>query len=226
MKKFFAISVFILFYKLSISQDTIVKIDGDIIQAKITEINPENIRYKKFNYQDGPIYIVSKSDIQFIKYANGLKEEFNAATNNTKPAPEVSNSDYYNPNAVPINPQNKMEPYGQGRYKFNDRRIGEREMQTILMKTKDKEIISLVQSSKDAHKMQFIGFGAIPLGVGALYFLGKSIIVNPGQISSSNLSISAIMFVGAVACPIASGIYKHKRTMCNRRSVKLYNERF
>ncbi len=54
--------------------DVITLKNGDEIQAKILEITPIEIKYKKCNLPDGPLYIVKKSDAFMIKYANGTKE--------------------------------------------------------------------------------------------------------------------------------------------------------
>jgi hypothetical protein len=41
-------------------QDTIVKKDSSKTEVKLIEIRPQEIKYKLFNYQSGPIYIISK----------------------------------------------------------------------------------------------------------------------------------------------------------------------
>ena len=62
-----------------LAQDIITTKSGDEIKAKIIEINPKEIIYKKFDYQAGPTIIISKSDVFMIKYPNGSKDVF---TNN------------------------------------------------------------------------------------------------------------------------------------------------
>ncbi len=62
-----------------LAQDIITTKLGDEIKAKIIEINPKEIIYKKFDYQSGPTIIISKSDVFMIKYPNGSKDVF---TNN------------------------------------------------------------------------------------------------------------------------------------------------
>lgn len=220
MKKHFLFFVLILLSQLLSAQDTILKINGDVIYAKIIEINPSEIKYKKSTFLDGPTYVENKSDVKSIKYSSGLKEEV-TSTEIHKAAPPISPpTDYYNPNEARTS-SGKMEPYGV-RYKFEGRKIGEREMQSILMKTNNREIISNIQMAKDAQKLQYIGFGAIPLGIAALYFLASSL-NNQG---SGYLATSAVLVCGAISCPIISGVNKHKRTASNRRAVELYNQKY
>ncbi len=58
------------------SQDVITKINGDEILAKVLEINPSDIKYKRFDNLQGPTYSIFKSDVFSIKYENGVKEMF------------------------------------------------------------------------------------------------------------------------------------------------------
>lgn len=58
------------------AQDNIVMKNGDEIKAKVVEITVGEIKYKKFDNLDGPIYTSPKTDVVFVKYANGSKEVF------------------------------------------------------------------------------------------------------------------------------------------------------
>jgi hypothetical protein len=62
------------------AQDLIIKKDGSEVRAKVTEIVPDAIKYKMFNNQDGPVYVLPKSEIFMIKYESGRKEVFGAET--------------------------------------------------------------------------------------------------------------------------------------------------
>jgi hypothetical protein len=62
------------------AQDIIRWKDGDDIQALIQEIDEVNVKYKKFDNPNGPIYTLKKSEIFMIRYANGSKDMFVPAT--------------------------------------------------------------------------------------------------------------------------------------------------
>ena len=66
------------------AQDIIVTRDSKRIEAKVTEVNVDNVKYKIFDYQDGPVYTLQKSDIVTILYQNGLVETF--ASESSTPA--------------------------------------------------------------------------------------------------------------------------------------------
>jgi hypothetical protein len=75
------------------AQDTLVLRTGKIIQAKITDIRPAEIVYKKYRYQDGPTVTVKKNEVFYIKYPDGsidtmdiVQEEISQALTNNIPA--------------------------------------------------------------------------------------------------------------------------------------------
>lgn len=74
-------------------QDIIVKKNTDELQVKILEVGINEIKYKNWNNQEGPTYVINKSDIFMIKYANGDKESFITDTDNSSSA-NLSNSNY------------------------------------------------------------------------------------------------------------------------------------
>lgn len=63
-------------------QDIITKKDGTDIQARISEVGVNDVKYKKFNNQDGPSYTIAKSDILMITYENGERDVFAESNNN------------------------------------------------------------------------------------------------------------------------------------------------
>lgn len=62
-----------------ISQDQLFKKDNTKLEVKILEINPTEIKYKLFNYEDGPIITVLKSEVVLIIYKNGMHEVITAS---------------------------------------------------------------------------------------------------------------------------------------------------
>ena len=56
--------------------DKIMFLSGDMAIAKIISIGPKDITYKKCNNPNGPLYVVRKSGVLEIEYANGDKDVF------------------------------------------------------------------------------------------------------------------------------------------------------
>jgi len=85
-------------------QDFIITNSKEEIKAKVIEIDELLVKYKKFDFQEGPIYSVKKSEVFLIIYSNGARETFypNAielknsdipfTKNNRNPEKEVVNS--------------------------------------------------------------------------------------------------------------------------------------
>jgi len=63
--------------------------DSRRIEAKVTEVNVNDVKYKMFTNQDGPTYTLLKSDIASILYQNGNVDTFVGATS---PAPASASS--------------------------------------------------------------------------------------------------------------------------------------
>ena len=61
------------------AQDFIVLKDGNIIEAKVTEISPTEIRYLRFDNMDGPVIVLPAADVLSIRYENGTSVVINAA---------------------------------------------------------------------------------------------------------------------------------------------------
>lgn len=58
------------------SQDSITKKNGDDIQAKVIEVGISEIKYKKFDNLEGPVFTIPKSDVLLVRYQNGSKDIF------------------------------------------------------------------------------------------------------------------------------------------------------
>lgn len=75
-------STLLLFWALccgisaAVAQDLIVKTDSTRIEARVTEVSPETVRYKRFSNPDGPTYVLPVAGIDYIRYANGETDRF------------------------------------------------------------------------------------------------------------------------------------------------------
>lgn len=58
-------------------QDLIITNSKEELKTKVIEIDELFVKYKKFDFQDGPTYSIKKSDVFLIIYSNGTREAFN-----------------------------------------------------------------------------------------------------------------------------------------------------
>ncbi|PRY12001.1 hypothetical protein CLV24_109126 [Pontibacter ummariensis] len=71
------------------AQDIIMKRTGEKLEAKVLEISPTEIKYKQYDRLEGPTYILPKSEVAVIQYANNTSEAF-ALEDTTPPASVAS----------------------------------------------------------------------------------------------------------------------------------------
>lgn len=87
MKKIL-LSLLTLFSLSAIAQDVIIKQNGDDIQCKLIEVGTDQIKYKRWTNQNGPVFVEERDDVFMIKYENGEKDVFGVkpVANNTTSA--------------------------------------------------------------------------------------------------------------------------------------------
>ena len=86
MRKFTTLVLMSLSLAVS-AQDIIVTRDNKRIDANITEVSGDNIRYKKANSPDGPVFVMPVKDINSIVYKNGDVQTFEeTAATQSQPA--------------------------------------------------------------------------------------------------------------------------------------------
>jgi len=82
MKKLIITLLFSFVVKfLSYSQDILTFKNGTETKVKVTEVTSSEVKFKKFDNIDGPLYSILKSDLFMVKYENGTKEVFSTQTN-------------------------------------------------------------------------------------------------------------------------------------------------
>jgi hypothetical protein len=67
------------------SCDNIILKNGKEISAKVIEITPELIKYKKCSNLDGPLISIYKNEVLMLRYSNGSKEIFSPSQESPYP---------------------------------------------------------------------------------------------------------------------------------------------
>ncbi|MFN7911924.1 MAG: hypothetical protein ACK5QC_08855 [Bacteroidota bacterium] len=93
------------------AQDTLFLRNSSKVVVKLSEITPTQLKYKRFDNMEGPNYAINKSEVDYVIFANGLKEQFeltsyNNSNNNTSTQPIINNA----PSSQ--NSNNQIENYG------------------------------------------------------------------------------------------------------------------
>ncbi|MDH5368166.1 MAG: hypothetical protein OEW67_14360 [Cyclobacteriaceae bacterium] len=93
-------------------QDSLVYKNGDEVKVKVIEITSLEVKFKRYDNIDGPLYTISKSELFMIKYENGIKDLFSEQIETKKPpSNNIQNIDI-------------EEELGYDRIKYNGPRLG------------------------------------------------------------------------------------------------------
>ncbi len=95
MKKTLATTLLFFVVITMAAQDLIFKRDGSKIEAIIVERNEFDLRYRRINYQNGPLFLVNLADLDSIIYANGDIEVFVLESEIEPPLVKDSKNHYY-----------------------------------------------------------------------------------------------------------------------------------
>ncbi len=82
--------VFLFFIAIAVqAQDYIYMKDGSEYKAKVEEITPDIIKFKKFDQPDGPLRTVKVQDVISIRYQDGTEEVFGKTIEGNKAKEET-----------------------------------------------------------------------------------------------------------------------------------------
>ncbi len=111
----FTIALLAFMCQVNLAQDVIIYKDGTEAKGKVTEITDNEVKFKKVDNLDGPVYTVTKAEIFMIQYENGSKDFFG---DTPVPETETSNSKpkkYFNPEQLKFSgPRIGFTVIGQG----------------------------------------------------------------------------------------------------------------
>lgn len=92
--------IFILAISIRLfGQDTLYFKNKTTVVVKIVEINSAQLKYKRFDNLDGPLFVTEKKDIEYVVYKTGLREVFDANPNSTVATNETQVKTEINQNA-------------------------------------------------------------------------------------------------------------------------------
>jgi len=203
--------------------DTIIKRNGEVLVVLLTEINQTEICYKRYDYQDGPVFKLPKQDIKYIGYGNGTQESFESYV-----AP-------YTPPSAPVAlnaPDLAIYPAGW-KYYYKSLLIPEGDMIRIAEKQHDKKIdlmINKVEKKKAWQYIVLIGGGLLVLD--GLYLLAANRVSSHHRGASAPSSMSQqqsrnlgrLLVLGGIGCGAVSLYFRFDRRRTAHLVMDLYNQ--
>lgn len=208
----------ILFFKNYIkAQDSLFFTNKNSVVAKVLEIGVDEIKYKRFDNIEGPLYIVSRNEVSFIKYTNGKTDSV------YKPKNTSLN---YQTSALDNNYKSKIL-VAKNRLVYNGRNISEYKLFSLINQVPESEnkklmIAEYKKMMKYKSKQYFYGFTGLGVGV-ALPISGLALY----SVTESSFPFAVGLLGGvsvAVTGAIISKIHKSKRVKKYSVIADLYNK--
>jgi hypothetical protein len=208
-----------------------VKRNNEVIISKINEIGTEEIKYRLFNYPEGPVFISKKWELKRITLANGHIERYD-----TIKAPSLISG------IGAIQKDNSIITSGQ-LYIFRNNKIYEADMLEIAKNVNDKKLNAIINRT---HELRFIrksltSAAIVAGGFGLLTYVGFIPINSPSassingstrngarQIRNANITyrhtVGSYFMLGGLGCEALSLVVKLNEVKHAHLVVKVYNE--
>ena len=205
MKKAFVLSFCVVFCSILSAQDIIVTAKAERIEALITEVSSTEIRYKKWDFQDGPTFVLNVDDLSAIIFKNGEVQVFNKKE--TTPAKTEKST---------FNASTSPESLGyiyrdDGEFVFQGRYISAKEYVRIL----EKNCPLAYQSYKKAERLTIAG--AVFTGIGGGCLIGGLCMLGTSPEASIALDVVSIVTCSVAIPLLVVGLKKE------RNSIDIYN---
>ena len=193
------------------AQDSIFTHSGAILLAKVFRVGSNELEYKKWANQEGPVYVILLSDVDKILYENGTSETFESAgvvsqqTVITHRLIIVAGNKYFWENGYLIEP-NVLA-------------------QTVLNSKVPDARTFFLRSQKNKTRSLAFGFSAIGFGVTAILSIPVATVIsffntNVAEMGLATYFISGGIALGMLSTSISfSQLYKFQR----RKAVGFYN---
>jgi hypothetical protein len=224
------------------SQDTIFKINGDMIFAKVIEIGTNAITYKRTDIYDSPTFIENKMAIIQIRFRNGTRQDFTAENalkaeeellrkspeNNSNNSNKQGNSSSSQTARGPVNEKNKID-FMSGKYTLNGQKIGRRDVDRTLGKSKNPAVQLGLKTAKTTKTLQkIVGITSIPTTIGGgitslVTFTQFYQAYKKGNLTPDYYWNAGLSFAGTLAFPVTSKVLKKQRDKLYDKVIDLYN---
>jgi hypothetical protein len=206
-----------LFVTKLFSQDKIFKPGGDSLTVKILEIGATTISYKNTGDLNGPTFTEQKSNIAYIKLANGQIEKFGS---------NVS----LNTNAA-VNDQNgkvKIE-HKNDSYFIDERKVKLKEVNKQLSQSKNPLVILPLKAAKATNLAQkIIKVLSFPTTIGgscATLVTGINMYndIRRGRDNTKTYVSAFSSLLGTISLPITNAILKKRSDKMYDKIISAYN---
>lgn len=237
-KNAFTLTLFCLISITAFSQDSLYFTNKSVVVAKISEIGINEIKYHRFDNLSGPMYISNKSELYFIKFANGKTDTITSSKKVV--LTEAQSSSSYNQsnnnNSYETSEPPKIEIKHGNRLAYNNRGLGESKFAMLIENfpnKEDKEKLQAEWKVMKKHKAGQLIAGFVGLGLGLAAPI-TGIIIGADNANYNNASTEQTLktigvgfgsgIVLGITGATISTIFKSKRNKKKIEIARMYNE--
>lgn len=95
-----------------VAKDLIYKSNNEVVEAKIMEVSSSEVKYKEWNNQSGPTFILTAAEISKIQLSNGTEKTYPAVAAQPAPQPAAQPAPQQAQPHMPIGFQMNMDVEG------------------------------------------------------------------------------------------------------------------
>ena len=200
------------------AQDTIRFVDGKTSAVKVNEIGLTEIKYSRADNVTGPVYVVNKNEIKYIKYNNGSVDSFNVAK------PKIENPQTETPAYVDYTPTEptfqRIQIVGKNKLIYNHRGLNDKALLAVIRKHPEQGIQNLMlrEYSKLSIYRNNRNIGLFMMYGGIATSLISGVFGNNGAVPAFLVGTAA-----GISGSIIATINKNKRYAKRRHIAKIYN---
>ncbi len=230
--------------KFTFGQDTIQLRNNSISVGHVEEINSIEVKFKKIENPNGPLYILNKYEVEKVKFQNGTVDKFEyVAPWRRKNLPSSTTTISYDTAFVRPSNQNitqraesstvlnpvEFENFGyrerRNCFGINNRVLKGRKLNHFLQAQHNPTINLNVNKAKSYRVQSYLGFFAIPMAaVGAYYlFTNDNLYTSAETIKMERSKGIACLFASAMTVSYSVRV-NSLRTKHLQKAVDAYNE--
>lgn len=208
-----SVLVFISFVK-SYGQDTLFKLDGMKLSTKVLEVGPQEIKYKLSVNPDGPLYVVSSSDVYLVKYQNGTSDTISKILSQNHTQDSLAGG--------PFHFIYRSGPF----YTQDDNEFKEKDLYLLASKLNDQKINYHIMQAGNCKQKENIGFIAIPAMAFTVVYTIFTTLTTAGERKDENFVPTIIGGTVAFVSLGTAITFNIKKKAHNDEIVRLYNEKY
>lgn len=142
MKKLFLLA---LCYVSALSaQDTIRFTNGSAAPVKVNEIGETEIKYNRWDNITGPVYVVNKNEVRYIRYVNGMKDTFAVAKPKVEVQTPVAETPGYVNNPPPTQPAFQQIIFVHKRLYYDHHPLNDKNLLVLIRKHPEQGVQNLL----------------------------------------------------------------------------------